>query len=295
MIARKDSPVWAAISRFGNPIPPYDFNSGMDVLEINRDEAIALGVMTEDEQVQPQQELLTENLQAGAAGITEDVYGAMRDVFNAGGEVQIDKRPDGRIVWNRERATPESRDDLQHDYRDKAGSLFSRSLGAFAQERSGDGRTSLDEASQRGIQEAWAAQSTAAALGRKPLFHDSLGDQAERVAARLREAYRDLPTVEVRAEDGNLFVWDRNRNPKDFSKIRERGNSGRELGYGVEHLGDADVAKVFVSVLNTDNQPVAGFFAPLEFGGIFGAARAKDFRDATGQPHTYTLQRRARR
>ena len=97
--------------------------------------------------------------------------------------------------------------------------------------------------------------------------------------------------MEVRADDGNLFVWDRKRNPKDFSQIRERGNSGRELGYGVEHFGDKNIAKVFVAVEDANGEQVAGFFAPLEFGGIFGAARAKDFQDATGQPHRYKMQR----
>jgi hypothetical protein len=28
MIARKDSPIWEALSRFGTPYPPFDFNSG---------------------------------------------------------------------------------------------------------------------------------------------------------------------------------------------------------------------------------------------------------------------------
>ena len=45
MIALKDDPVWTAISRFGTPYPPFDFNSGMGVEDVSYDEAVALGVI----------------------------------------------------------------------------------------------------------------------------------------------------------------------------------------------------------------------------------------------------------
>jgi tetratricopeptide (TPR) repeat protein len=41
MIARKDSPIWTQLSRFGRPHPPFDFNSGMDVEDVDRTEALA--------------------------------------------------------------------------------------------------------------------------------------------------------------------------------------------------------------------------------------------------------------
>jgi hypothetical protein len=55
MIARKNAPVWYAISRFGTPWPPFDFGSGMDVADISRDDAEALGVISPDETVAPEQ------------------------------------------------------------------------------------------------------------------------------------------------------------------------------------------------------------------------------------------------
>lgn len=54
MIARKDSPIWEALSRFHTPYPPFDFNSGMWTREIDRDEAVKLGVIGEWDQVVPQ-------------------------------------------------------------------------------------------------------------------------------------------------------------------------------------------------------------------------------------------------
>ena len=49
MIALKGDPIWTKISRFGTPWPPFDFNSGMGVEDIDRDEAISLGLIGEDD------------------------------------------------------------------------------------------------------------------------------------------------------------------------------------------------------------------------------------------------------
>lgn len=49
MIALKNDPIWIAISRFGLPYPPFDYGSGMWVRDIAADEAIALGVMAQND------------------------------------------------------------------------------------------------------------------------------------------------------------------------------------------------------------------------------------------------------
>jgi hypothetical protein len=53
MIARKDDPVWRAISAFGNPYPPFDYNSGMWTRDIDRSEAEKLGVITRSTVAKP--------------------------------------------------------------------------------------------------------------------------------------------------------------------------------------------------------------------------------------------------
>lgn len=53
LIARKDDPIWRAINRFGNPYPPFDFNSGLGVEDVGHDEAVRLGVIQPGETVQP--------------------------------------------------------------------------------------------------------------------------------------------------------------------------------------------------------------------------------------------------
>ena len=46
-VALKLSPIWAALSRFGNPYPPFDFNSGMGVEDVGRRKARELGLLEE--------------------------------------------------------------------------------------------------------------------------------------------------------------------------------------------------------------------------------------------------------
>ena len=49
MIALKDDPVWERLSVFGNPFPPFDWGSGMGVLDVDRKTAIQLGLVSDEE------------------------------------------------------------------------------------------------------------------------------------------------------------------------------------------------------------------------------------------------------
>ena len=48
MIALKNDPIWEEISAFGLPYPPFDYNSGMDLEDVDHDEAVELGIISED-------------------------------------------------------------------------------------------------------------------------------------------------------------------------------------------------------------------------------------------------------
>lgn len=48
-IALIDSPVWIALSTFGNPYPPYDWGSHMRVRPVDFDVCVRLGLLTEDD------------------------------------------------------------------------------------------------------------------------------------------------------------------------------------------------------------------------------------------------------
>ena len=58
-IALKSSPIWQELGNgaggyrdtLGNPYPPFAFSSGMDWIEVDRDECIALGLVREDDEI----------------------------------------------------------------------------------------------------------------------------------------------------------------------------------------------------------------------------------------------------
>lgn len=89
MIAEINSPIWKNISRFDLPYPPFDFNSGMGVMPIRRDEAIKLGVISKDS-VQESKELpsMNENLEAQIENVAPEI------------EAEISKQLQGVAKWD---------------------------------------------------------------------------------------------------------------------------------------------------------------------------------------------------
>ena len=77
MIARKDDPIWEAISAFGLPYPPFDFNSGMVLSDVSRSEAIELGIVDGDDVIEPQDRNFDEDLKASTEGMDEKMQQAM--------------------------------------------------------------------------------------------------------------------------------------------------------------------------------------------------------------------------
>ena len=64
MVALKNHPIWAALSRFGTPYEPFDYNSGMGVEDKSRREAMALELIGRDTQIFPQDRPFNAGLQA---------------------------------------------------------------------------------------------------------------------------------------------------------------------------------------------------------------------------------------
>lgn len=63
MIALKNDPIWEEISEFGLPYAPFDYNSGMDVKDVDYDEAVELGLIDEGETEKPEEMGLNDGLQ----------------------------------------------------------------------------------------------------------------------------------------------------------------------------------------------------------------------------------------
>ena len=77
MIALKSDPIWKAINRFGVDYPPFDFNSGMELQDVDRKTAVAAGLMKDDDVI--------------------DVESWPSDSFNA----DVQAKPEVRDSWLR--------------------------------------------------------------------------------------------------------------------------------------------------------------------------------------------------
>lgn len=64
MIALTNSAVWSTLSRFGYPYPPFDFSSGMGVRPVSREDAIAAGLLSENDDMIPETRGLDEEAKA---------------------------------------------------------------------------------------------------------------------------------------------------------------------------------------------------------------------------------------
>ena len=73
-IATLDSPIWPALSRFGNPYPPFDFNSGMSTRPVLIDRCRELGLQPSKPASPP---ALNEHMQASLASLDADLADAL--------------------------------------------------------------------------------------------------------------------------------------------------------------------------------------------------------------------------
>ena len=81
MIARKDDRVWYNISDFGRPWAPFKFGSGMGTEDVDRDEAVALKVLGENDVVKPQDVDFNAKLQASVADLKPEQRASLADIF----------------------------------------------------------------------------------------------------------------------------------------------------------------------------------------------------------------------
>lgn len=89
MVALKNDPIWIRLSRFGQPYPPYDFNSGMGDREIDREESITLGLLEPDQQLEPDDE--EARLEASVTDLSPEFKGALKTLFGEQIDVSGDK------------------------------------------------------------------------------------------------------------------------------------------------------------------------------------------------------------
>jgi hypothetical protein len=83
MIALKNDPIWTAISAFGLPYAPFDFNSGMDLEDVDRDECERLGLLAAaDEAPSPEDRGFNDDLQATPEVRSDSLMSALEVVLH---------------------------------------------------------------------------------------------------------------------------------------------------------------------------------------------------------------------
>lgn len=81
MVALKTDPVWAKLSRFGTPWPPFDFGSGMGVQDVDYDEAVALGLIQDGELPKASLPEFNSQLEASAQDLAPDLITQLQRTF----------------------------------------------------------------------------------------------------------------------------------------------------------------------------------------------------------------------
>lgn len=101
MIALKTSRVWTRISRFGLPYPPFDYQSGMGVEDIGRDEAEELGLITPGQELKPFLPKFEDALKASVKGLDSKTRGWLSKFFGDQIEIKGDE-----ASWRKRGDTP---------------------------------------------------------------------------------------------------------------------------------------------------------------------------------------------
>ncbi len=280
MIARKDSPIWSAISRFGNPYPPFDYESGMGVEDVDYDEAVSLGIITEGEQVQAEVKQFNEGLESSVKNLTPKEQGWLKHLLKD--KVSIEDgvakwvasdasaaHPPGAVKKLEPRtkksddkpsvpptdsppASPPVPDQHGNGGEDRASANDPKevfqdvqaALAEFHRESFGALPRAEAEAVWLGIN----AQITSAALGTKPLYFDSWPDP-DAVASALDKAVGRL--AEVKSASEKVFVY----RPEVIKGILD----GNKALYRPN--GENDFAAVLAATESGDNGELLGYGA----------------------------------
>lgn len=93
MVALKTSPIWAALSRFGRPWPPFDWGSGMGLEGVDRFEAEDLGLLSPDDTLDGQQAIDDWNagVQASVADLDPETRSWVESVIGDIAQFTADK------------------------------------------------------------------------------------------------------------------------------------------------------------------------------------------------------------
>lgn len=288
-VALKTSPIWEALSRFGYPYPPFDFNSGMWVKDVLRPEAVRLGLIDQKAEVKPNDKGFADKLEASVKDVSTELKQALKGVF--GDQVEVDG---DKVRW---KGDPKAYERAPRN-NPVPERVFRRSEDALSQLRPADDAAQVASEVTRDVQTAQSVEISAVADGRKPIFHEGLGNYTnESVEAVAKALQPELPQgVVARAQDGHLFVYHQGlvsrlatATEDVWPQVVQHSDDGVWLGYGIHWTPTVTKPWAWVLISSPDGRDVAGFRAPLDVAELYATARAMDWTKATGVKHEATV------
>lgn len=102
-VALKSSPIWRALSRFDNPWPPFDYNSGMWVEDIGLEDATCLGFIKPGDKVELPKESFTDQMSGSLKGVSPELRAKLQADFGdkiviQGDEARWAPRPEPQSI-----------------------------------------------------------------------------------------------------------------------------------------------------------------------------------------------------
>jgi len=298
MVALKTSPIWAKLSRFERPWPPFDFNSGMGLEDVDRQEAEDLKLLPKGESPADRMQKLREQaakmqkdwndgLAASAKNLTPEAQTWLKDAF--GDQVSIEG---DTINWKAESGM--QNEEIQKSDTEPEGR--SEEPGDRGQEANSEPAPlwqsltdTAPETVPQALSEPAAVEVNAVQAGTKPVYHEQVGDELARDMVTWLRAQAG-ETLDVWTREGHVFA----RRPDGPSRheIETRlmsGAGGELLGYGAETMFAP--GNVPVGIFDSDHKVVAGFFAPADRADELARARVADWVAATGKKFFYEVKR----
>ncbi|GAA5482058.1 hypothetical protein Hsar01_01273 [Haloferula sargassicola] len=292
MMAMKTDPIWAAISQFGTPWPPFRWGSGMGLTDIDRDEAEELGVVLEDTVQGPLATPFNSGFSQSIKGLPEPSRERLRSEF--GDTCRIDG---DRIFHQRDttEANEHRAKTIREELRARARSAVERGEAALERLRREDDAAEALYGSEEadGVRRTYLAQLAAVENGRKGLFHEQITEEA---AWPLIEAAREaMPSARVEWKDGHLLAWRPDLDRLSLEELAELSGenpvarNGMLLGYGMESPAALGEEHVLVLLVDGEGNTVSGFHAPLRAARIYAEARLRDLTDGLGPGYDYRI------
>lgn len=264
MVALKTDAIWTRISRFGTPWPPFDFGSGMGLMDVDRSEAEDLGLIRPNERIQPvQKERFNASLEASVQDLKPEFLDALKNLF--GPQIALDGE---RVKWQ---SDPDAYEQALRQNNAEARALYQRLSG-------------IDGVGNPGTLPGLVS----AIRGDKRLFQQGYRslDTAESVRVHLARTLPPEIAIHVFRSGDQYFltVWNQSKFPSDPNQV-ERAlatGGGRELGYGTDR---GESGNLHALIYGPGRTAMTAFEVPGQFGRLFAQARALDFTRATGTPH----------